>query len=183
MTDACCDIKVLHGVVGDAYVMHLDGDLLCLGYSHGRHGREPGFAGAVLGYLPQPPPIASSRAQQQQRPAGRRRRGEGQEWGLVALSGGERYDQCHDVRHGLFSHVTRVCADAGNALMWCAGDEGRRIKGFRAPAELGGPQNTDAVCNVGEGNGMQLQYTLRSDGGCVGLHVIGTRVMSVTGEH
>jgi hypothetical protein len=180
MTDACCDIKVLQGVVGDAYVMHLDGDLLCLGYSYEPRGREPGFAGAVLGYLPQSPPTASSRAQQV---TGRRRMGEGQEWGLVALSGGERYDQLHDVRHGLFSHVTRVCADAGSALMWCAGDEGRRIKGFRAPAELGGPRNTGAVCNVGEGNGMQLQYTLRSDGGCVGLHVIGTRVMSVTGEH
>jgi hypothetical protein len=90
-----------------------------------------------------------------------------------------------NVRHGLFSHVSRVCADAGNGLMWCAGDNGRRIKAFRAPAEQGGPavpQHRGAACIRGEGNGMQLQYTLRSEWGCAGLHVMGTRVMAVTGE-
>jgi hypothetical protein len=31
----------------------------------------------------------------------------------------------------LFSEVVRVCSDAGNGLVWCAGDGGRRIKAFR----------------------------------------------------
>jgi hypothetical protein len=44
---------------------------------------------------------------------------------------------CMNVRHGLFSHVSRVCADAGNGLMWCAGDNGRRIKAFRAQSREG----------------------------------------------
>jgi hypothetical protein len=143
----------------------------------------------VLGHLPQPPAAAStSRQQQQQRQQWQKlsdrwlaRRDE-PEWGLVALSAGEGIKQCREVQHGLFSHVTKVCADAGNALMWCAGDEGRRIKAFRAPAELGGSQSTDAACNRGEGNGMQLQYTLRSDAGCAGLHVCGAKVVCVTGE-
>jgi hypothetical protein len=142
----------------------------------------------VLGYLPQPPSTASTsrqqqQQQQQQNPSDRWRAKRDQpEWGLVALTGGEGYKRSRKVRHGLFSHVTRVCADAGNALMWCAGDEGRRIKGFRAPAELGEPRNRDAACNRGNGNGMQLQYTLRSDGGCAGLHVFGAKVVCVSGE-
>jgi hypothetical protein len=179
---------VLKGVFGKAYAMHLDGDLLCVGCSTDHRNREPGFSGAVLGYIPQPPPAArtSRQHQQQQRqrtPSGRwLARGAEPEWGLVASSGGEGIKHCHEVSHGLFSHVTRVCADAGNALLWCAGDKGKRIKAFRAPAELGGPGNKDAACNRGEGNGMQLQYTLRSDGKCVGLHVIGTKVLCVTGE-
>jgi hypothetical protein len=191
LTDACCDVKVLKGVFGKAYTMHLDGDLLCVGHDNDYCGREPGFSGVVLGYLPQPTASTSQQQQQQQQTPSERwqaRRDE-VEWGLVALSAGEGslYKRCREVRHGLFSHVSKVCADAGNALMWCAGDEGRRIKGFRAPAELGGPRNTDAACNRGEGNGMQLQYTLRSDGSChtsacAGLHVLGTKVVCVTGE-
>jgi hypothetical protein len=160
MTDACCDIRVLHSVVQESIEMHIDGDLLCCAYGDGYKGWDPGFAGAVLRFLPQPPPDASTSSRQQQ----------------------ASYDRCHVVKNGLFSHATRVCADAGNALMWCAGDGGRRIKGFRAPDELGGPKNTDVACNRGEDNGMELQYTLQSHGECAGLHVIGSRVLSVTGE-
>jgi hypothetical protein len=67
--------------------------------------------------------------------------------------------------------------------MWCAGDDGARIKGFQAPKQLGGPRNTDAACNRGEDNGMDLQYTLQTSGGCAGLHVIGSRALCFAGDH
>jgi hypothetical protein len=179
LTDACCDIKVLEGARAESYVMHIDGDLLCFGYASGFKFRDPGFGGAVLRYVPKPPADSSTSQQQQQDTYGLPRRRGAPKWGLVADSG--EFNAWLEVDHGLFSKVSRVCADAGNALMWCAGDGGERIKGFRAPDHLGGPRNTDAACNRGEDNGMDLQYTLQSCGKCAGLHVIGTRVLSVTG--
>lgn len=190
LTYACCDIKVLDGVASEGNVVHIDGDLLCLAFRADYRRRDPGFGGAVLRYVPRPPG-----SQQQQRASSGwtpwTAPGQDPEWGLTAISDyglevEESIDwHCVNVRHGLFSHVSRVCADAGNGLMWCAGDNGRRIKAFRAPAEQGGPavpQHRGAACNRGEGNGMQLQYTLRSEWGCAGLHVVGTRVMAITGE-
>jgi hypothetical protein len=126
---------VLKGVFGKAYTMHLDGDLLCVGCSTDYRNREPGFSGAVLRYLPQPPPAASTtrqqQQQQQQKPSERclARRDE-PEWGLVASSGGEGIKYCHEVSHGLFSHVTKVCADSGNALLcWGQGEAYQGIQG------------------------------------------------------
>jgi hypothetical protein len=34
-------------------------------------------------------------------------------------------------KSGLFCRVERVRSDAGNGLVWCAADNGRRIKAFR----------------------------------------------------
>eukprot|EP00775_Hariotina_reticulata_P005493 gene5493-5728_t len=73
------------------------------------------------------------------------------------------------MEHGMFNATRRVCADAGNGLVWCAGDGSKRIKAFRAPQELGGARNVDAACNRID-NKMTLQYTLNSQekGGMTG---------------
>jgi hypothetical protein len=67
--------------------------------------------------------------------------------------------------------------------VWCAGDEGRRVKGFRAPKGVEPLNPGEASCNreEEEDNGMGLQYTLNTDveglhGEHVGLHVLGTKV-------
>lgn len=85
------------------------------------------------------------------------------------------------------AYVCCMYAAAGNALVWCAADEGKRVKAFRAPKALGGPRNADAGCNSGQDNGMSLQYTLSTDGkglkgGHAGLQVLGTKVFAATGE-
>jgi hypothetical protein len=103
---------------------------------------------------------------------------EDQEWSLGA--------DVHDYRHGLFSYATKVCADAGNALIWCAADSGHRVKAFRAP-EGAAPLNTAAACNRGDSNMLELQYTFwahgpGAGGEVAGLHVQGTRVVAVKGE-
>lgn len=95
--------------------MHIDGDLLCLGFSEDYRDREPGFGGAVLRYVPQPPPGS----QQQQQPLnswGLPR--QPPEWGLVCAKSDDEPYTNNCVEHGLFSHVSRVCADAANGLMW-----------------------------------------------------------------
>ncbi|KAF6253262.1 hypothetical protein COO60DRAFT_434032 [Scenedesmus sp. NREL 46B-D3] len=86
-------------------------------------------------------------------------------------------------KHGLFGHVGQVCADAGNALVWVAADDGARVKAFRAPASLGGPRCKDAACNRSD-NGMELQYTFCCDweGENAGLHVAGTKVFAAMGS-
>lgn len=51
-------------------------------------------------------------------------------------------------------------SDATNALAWAAGDNGSRIKAFKAPDNIQ-PANTDAACNREDsGNNMCLKYTL-----------------------
>lgn len=88
----------------------------------------------------------------------------------------------------LLLHRMHASAAAGNALVWCAADDGQRIKAFRAPKELGGPRTADAGCNTGPDNGMSLQYTLninvkrRRWGRDAGLHVLGTKVFAVKCE-
>jgi hypothetical protein len=137
--------------------LHLDGNLLALGYRCGWKERDPGLGGIYLDHD-----------------------SEDGEWSLGADV--HEYDG-----HGLFSYVTKVCADAGNALIWCAADNGHRIKAFRAP-EGAAPLNTAAAaCNRGQPNGLELQYTLctkvpGTGGDVAGLHVTGTRVMAVKGE-
>lgn len=88
-------------------------------------------------------------------------------------------------KHGLFDFARHVCADSANGLVWCAADSGRRIKAFRAPQGVA-PKTKDAGCNQGSDNGMPLQYTLSTDvhgmwGSHVGLHVMGTNVLCVSG--
>ena len=94
------------------------------------------------------------------------------------------YESSYD--HGLFDFATQVTSDARNALVWCAADEGKRVKAFRAP---GGVEavNEDAACNRGEGNGIPLQYTFSTDvkgltGSHAGLHVMGTKVLCVNSK-
>ena len=85
--------------------------------------------------------------------------------------------------HGLFNFATHVVSDCGNSLVWCAADNGDRIKAFRAPKAIR-PVNRSATCNKAE-NGLSLQYTLCSQSGRgdhAGLHVIGTQVICIKGE-
>ena len=88
--------------------------------------------------------------------------------------------------HGLFNFATQVTSDARNALVWCAADEGKRVKAFVAPKGVE-PVNKDAACNRGEGNGITLQYTFSTDveglnGSHAGLHVMGTKVLCVNSK-
>jgi len=96
--------------------------------------------------------------------------------------------QLEEYDSGMFSPITRLAADAGNGLVWCVGDKGKRVKAFRAAQGYGGPLAAAAAgCNRGPNNGMMLQYTLSSDVGPaasqpVGLHVVGTQVMLFQSE-
>jgi len=159
LTAACCNVSVL-GCLRQGNPMDLAGDLLSYGYACGWKLRDPGLGAAVL-KCPR------------------------------SLDGGDTdagLDLSNTIYgHGLFDHVQRVCSDAGNALVWCAADSGRRIKAFAAPSELGGPQNVDAACNRLESNDMDLQYTFSTDvpgltGHHAGLHVLGTKVFALNSE-
>ena len=73
-------------------------------------------------------------------------------------------------------------------LLRCAADGGRRVKAYRPAGDFAAAATTAARCNR-EDNGLELQYTLSTDmqgggqhaGMCAGLHVVGTKVMCVTG--
>lgn len=96
--------------------------------------------------------------------------------------------QLEEYASGMLSPITRITADAGNGLVWCVGDQGKRVKAFRAAGGYGGPLAAAAAgCNRGPDNGMTLQYTLCSDVGPaasqpVGLHVVGTQVLLFKSE-
>lgn len=159
MTAACCNVSVL-GCLQQGSPMHLAGDLLSYGFACGWKLRDPGLGAAVL--------KASSSPD-----------------GGDTAAGLDLSDVTYS--HGLFDHVQQVCSDAGNALVWCAADSGRRIKAFSAPSELGGPQNVYAACNRLESNDMDLQYTFSTDvpslvGHHAGLHVLGTKVFALNSE-
>ncbi len=47
LTHACCDVRVLR-TVADGHVLHVDGDLLAVGYCQGWKQRDPGVQGCVL---------------------------------------------------------------------------------------------------------------------------------------
>ena len=114
----------------------------------------------------------------------RRKRGGGEEEEEVKSSDGEMSigENCN-YSHGLFNFATHIVSDCGSSLVWCAADNGDRIKAFRAPKAIR-PLSRSATCNKAE-NGLSLQYTLCSQAGRgdhAGLHVMGTQVICIKGE-
>ncbi len=49
LTHACCDVRVLRSLC-DGHAMHLDGDLLAIGFTKGGRDRDPGVQGCVLSH-------------------------------------------------------------------------------------------------------------------------------------
>jgi hypothetical protein len=119
----CCDVRVLHGFEnGSTGSMHIDGDLLsCSFHSESAHESCCGFGGSVLQSLQ-----SSSSS------------GDAEHTGSAVLQA-DRASYAADGRAGF---AVRVCADAGNALVWGAmGDldiqPSGRCHGIKITTDLG----------------------------------------------
>ncbi len=114
LTHACCDVRLLRSMCM-GHVIHLDGDLLVIGYTHGSKDEEPGLEACVLSH------------------------GEGEDRTMDGIDYKEMYDS------GFFDHVQEVCADAAHGLVWAAADDGRWAGRGRGDYGLGSTRKMRAT--------------------------------------
>ncbi|KAG2440537.1 hypothetical protein HYH02_010415 [Chlamydomonas schloesseri] len=152
---ARCDLDFDPTLPDRSERFHVDGNLLAVAFSHGYKQRDPGL-GALEIMTPdqwrqeRERRQVARRERQRARQQARQQRRQQQGAAAAAAGGGGGGDSDEDDEDdyldtepgvfcnldcgGFFEGVGRVCADAANGLMWAGGDDGRRIKGFRAPA-------------------------------------------------
>jgi hypothetical protein len=109
--------------------MHIDSDLLSYGYTTGNRDQDPELGASVLR-------IGSSSSncgiRRFDSSSGFCESSDEEERELWGSSSDSRLRESRKhYKNGLFSRVVRMCSDAGNGLVWCAGDGGWRIKAFR----------------------------------------------------
>ncbi|KAG2486784.1 hypothetical protein HYH03_014583 [Edaphochlamys debaryana] len=122
--DARCDVDIISQLPAGGHKLVVGGDIAVMAYTHGWKQRDPGLSAvALVGPKGEPKGGGDCRG----------------------FGGGTDYDLgFYDV------FVEALCADPDNALVWAAGDEGSRIKAFRAP-RVAPTRPEAAACNRGRG--------------------------------